>query len=287
MSIKLLKSRGSPPWGCTINGSVGIYYTIQPTGNFVVRFFTPNTQTELAKTMVIATNTYVHLSTDSANGVTSAAATDQATLNTLLNEMKADYNTHRADVTYHSAADSTNAVTSADATNEATSITLVNEIKADYNAHRILRTAHLYPEVSHPVGRVDATTMDTARYLANDLKAAYNLHLPGRILYFTLGGIMPGTYDIGFRSLGTISVIAEDVVITPGVPVEVSFAGLLYPGDNNNSDNINSADTGIENQVGALMPVGACSGYAGDWLMPDPTTFGDWTAIPTARRKTY
>jgi len=36
----------------------------------------------------------VHLNDDSTNVVASADATDQASLDTLLNEMKADYNAH-------------------------------------------------------------------------------------------------------------------------------------------------------------------------------------------------
>jgi len=287
MSIKLLKSRGSPPWGCTINGYVGIYYAVQPTGNYVVRFFTPNTQTELGKAAVIATNTIVHLANDAGNAVSSDAATDQATLNTLLNEIKADYNAHRVDTSCHSAADSTNAVTSADASDEATSVTLVNEIKADYNAHRILRTAHLYPELSQGTTKADATALASAITLGNEIKTKYNNHRSGKIMRFVVNGIAPGTYDIGFRSINTVSVIAEDVVVTPGVPVEVSFAGLHYPGDNNGDDKLNSIDSGIENQVVALASVGACYGYTGDWVMPDGSTFGDWTSIPTARRRTY
>lgn len=287
MSIKRLKSRGSPPWGCTVNCTVGIHYGYTPDGNYVIRFFTPGTDTELGKAAVIANRLIVHLADDAGNAVSSDAATDQATLNTLLNEIKADYNAHRVDVSCHSAADSTNSVTSADASNEATSVTLVNEIKADYNAHRILRTAHIYLELSQGTTKADATALASAITLGNELKTKYNLHRSGKILYFVVKGIQPGTYDIGAKSINTISVIAEDVVVTPGVPVEVSFAGLHYVGDNNNSDNVNSTDTGIENQVAAIMPVGACSGYAGNWLIDDPTAFGTWTSIPTARRKTY
>jgi len=72
---------------------------------------------------------------DAANTVTSADADDQAKLNTLLNEMKGDYNTHRASATFHWNADTTHVVASADATDLPSSLILVNEILDDYNKH--------------------------------------------------------------------------------------------------------------------------------------------------------
>lgn len=76
----------------------------------------------------------VHM-TASAQAFTAPAATDQTTANALLNEEKADYNTHLSESGVHINDDSTNTVTAADATDLASSITLANEIKADYNAH--------------------------------------------------------------------------------------------------------------------------------------------------------
>jgi hypothetical protein len=73
------------------------------------------------------------------------AATDLPTAQTLLNAIKADYNTHRASTTYHYAADATNATTAADATNQASADTLANELKADLNAH--LQAAPLAPSI--------------------------------------------------------------------------------------------------------------------------------------------
>jgi hypothetical protein len=52
-----------------------------------------------------------------------------------MNEIKADYNLHRASTTFHPVADSTNTVTAADATNAASLATLGNAVKAALNAH--------------------------------------------------------------------------------------------------------------------------------------------------------
>lgn len=64
-----------------------------------------------------------------------AVPTDQSTLNTYLNEMKADLNVHVGSTTYHYTADSTNTVSATNASDLSSSLTLVNEIKADLNAH--------------------------------------------------------------------------------------------------------------------------------------------------------
>jgi uncharacterized protein YpuA (DUF1002 family) len=54
----------------------------------------------------------VHLIDDVTHTVTSPDATTEATLKTLVNEIKSDYNAHLADTSVHGAADATNVVTS-------------------------------------------------------------------------------------------------------------------------------------------------------------------------------
>lgn len=71
----------------------------------------------------------------SAEAIAAPVATDQGTVETLLTELKADFNTHLSESGVHLNDDGTNTVAAADATNLATSLTLANEIKADWNAH--------------------------------------------------------------------------------------------------------------------------------------------------------
>jgi len=71
----------------------------------------------------------------SAAAVAAPIATDQGTANTLLTELKADFNTHLIEAGVHMVNDATNTIVAADATNLATSITLANAVKAAYNAH--------------------------------------------------------------------------------------------------------------------------------------------------------
>jgi hypothetical protein len=80
-------------------------------------------------------DTLAHKVVDSTDQTAAPVATSLATAQTLANDIKAKYNTHRASATYHYNADSTNAVAAADATDLASLITLVNDIKAKLNAH--------------------------------------------------------------------------------------------------------------------------------------------------------
>jgi len=118
-----------------------------------------------------------HEAADTTDTIGATDASDQSTLETLLNEIKTDYNTHIASTTYHVAADITNAVTSANASTLATALTLVNEIKADYNAHRILSGVHLGNDSNNDISSTDATDLATAITLANEIKVDFNLHL--------------------------------------------------------------------------------------------------------------
>lgn len=107
----------------------------------------------------IPSTTY-HSTGDSTNTVTSADATDLASLITLVNEIKSDYNAHRVEAGVHPTDDTTNVVTSADATDLATAITLVNEIRTDYEAHRASATFHLVADTTNiiAVAAVGSTT---------------------------------------------------------------------------------------------------------------------------------
>lgn len=76
-----------------------------------------------------------HKAADTANVVSTAAATDQGTANTLLNAIKAKINLHLAQAGVHFTNDATNTIAAADATDLASSVTLANAVKAALNAH--------------------------------------------------------------------------------------------------------------------------------------------------------
>ncbi|MCJ7527435.1 MAG: hypothetical protein MUO37_04890 [Methyloceanibacter sp.] len=233
--------------------------------NLVVRFFTPNTHTEVARSCSPTASATAHLTNDTTNVVTSGTATDQTTLNTLLNEIKADYNAHIASTTFHSNADIVNVITSADSSSEATAVTLANEIKADYNAHRLQATIHPYSDNRNETTSPNASGLATAITLANEIKADYNGHRVVVAGVFTIYAIVPGTYDVGIKSDSSLSLLVEDVVFTEGVTTTVNF-GLNIQGDVNFDDYCDSGDAGIV--AGNNGKVGACVSYGGTWLMP-------------------
>lgn len=137
----------------------------------------------------------VHIISDTDNIIRSADASDQATLNTLLNEIKTDYNLHIPDTDYHTIADSTNPVTAADATNEATSVTLSNEIKVKFNAHLTQSNVHPANDILNSVTTADSTNLASAITLGNEIKADFNLH--------TTQLVVDSTKDTGDKQVGT------------------------------------------------------------------------------------
>lgn len=128
-----------------------------------------------------------HRIDDTTNTIAAASASDTATAITLLNEIKADYNLHRASTTYHKAADSTNTVSSSDATDLSSAITLANEIKDDINAHQIESGVHYTDDLENVITTADAVDEDTLVQLTNEIKVDYGYHLSeetdGRRLY--------------------------------------------------------------------------------------------------------
>jgi hypothetical protein len=118
----------------------------------------------------------VHAVNDSTNTVTSPDATDEASAITLANELKTDYNAHRTQATVHSVNDSVNVVAASNASDATTLNTLLNELKTDYNAHLSQSTVHPVNDTAGVISTPNATNTATAIALANSLKAAYNLH---------------------------------------------------------------------------------------------------------------
>jgi hypothetical protein len=107
--------------------------------------------------------------------------TTQAIVQTMINSLKAKYNTHLGSTTYHAAADATNTIAAADMSDLATGYTLANEMKGDFAAHVILMTSHITKDNSMVVDAnaapANATTLETLLVLANWAKGVYNKHI--------------------------------------------------------------------------------------------------------------
>ena len=120
----------------------------------------------------------IHKESDTTNTIVAADADDQASIDTLLNEIKDDYNLHIADTTYHLAAD-IYTITSDDSSSEATAIALANEIKSDFMSHAFITpgNVHISNEGDTIITSDNATDLATAITLANEIKADYNTHI--------------------------------------------------------------------------------------------------------------
>jgi hypothetical protein len=107
---------------------------------------------------------------------------------------------------------------------------------------------------------------------------------------FTVYGIAPGTYDIGGKIDFCISKKIEDQSIVAGATTVVYF-GVLIHADVNASESMSAADSAIASQIFFnLIGDGNLSGdFASteDWRVPQGTEYGVWSAVSTARRRTY
>ena len=82
---------------------------------------------------------------------------------------------------------------------------------------------------------------------------------------FTIYGITPGTYDVGIKVGGYLSMLATSQVFTEGGTTTIDFGSELG-GDITNNDWVQLND---ENMTIANYGVkGTCYGYPGNWLMP-------------------
>ena len=74
-----------------------------------------------------------------------------------------------------------------------------------------------------------------------------------------------GTYDVGIKSDGSLSELAEDLEFTEGETTAKTFPDWRG-GDLNNDDKVTVTDLSILGNNNGKK--GACQGYAGNWLIP-------------------
>ena len=74
-----------------------------------------------------------------------------------------------------------------------------------------------------------------------------------------------GTYDVGIKSDGSLSELAEDLEFTEGETTAKTFPDWRG-GDLNNDDYVDGGDYGP--LVNNWNQYGGCIGYAGNWLIP-------------------
>jgi len=141
------------------------------------------------------------------NGTIASAAdiaTATATLVTLANDIKTQFNLHIPSVVFHTIADVVNTITSPAATDLPTSITLLNEARLRHNAHRVTGAFHPAPDTINAVLASNATNLGTAITLANEIKAEFNRHR--------------------LQTIGAVNVHVADDAVNVVAAVDVLFA---------------------------------------------------------------
>lgn len=107
--------------------------------------------------------------------VTAADASSLDTSLTLVNQLRAVYEFHKADTLAHKAAD-TATLTAPAATDLASAITLANELKGDYNVHRASTSWHYNADSTNVVAASNASDQGTLNTLLNDIKTQFLAH---------------------------------------------------------------------------------------------------------------
>jgi hypothetical protein len=133
----------------------------------------------------------VHYGNDSENAVTSIDASELSTLKTLLNEVKAAYEAHRASAVYHETDDMQNKINSSDASDLETALTLVNELKQKLGLHFLQEGCHINDDHRWTILSQEAYELEAALTLANEIKRKYNLHLANDAVFVDLEGSPP------------------------------------------------------------------------------------------------
>jgi hypothetical protein len=105
------------------------------------------------------------------------AMVDETDLVALANDLRTQYEAHRASAVFHSIADATNVISAAVAADLSSATTLLNDIKAKFDAHRTEVGVHPSDDVINEIVSSDADgNPASAATLANELKLKYNAH---------------------------------------------------------------------------------------------------------------
>lgn len=142
----------------------------------------------VSRTTALGTSTSFTIPNSNVKFDFSPSTADLTALNTLLNELKTDYEAHRVLTAggVHGIADATNTITAANASSTATRIALANDLRAKINAHRILTAGgvHGAADTTNVITAPVATDDSTALILALQIKTKYNAHI-----VLTAGGV--------------------------------------------------------------------------------------------------
>jgi hypothetical protein len=109
--------------------------------------------------------------------ITSANATDLATLLVLTKEIVAKTAAHAASTVAHKVVDATFVTAVSSVVDLTSAITALNAVKGFYNTHRASTTYHYTADATNATSSADATDQSSANTLANELKTDFTAHV--------------------------------------------------------------------------------------------------------------
>ena len=255
---------------CVTGGTIGVAGIILKYSLDNGRTYLPQVALGTATTQLV----YLPAATPNSTGVQfdfAPASADLTALNTLLNDIKSDFNEHIVLVggsPVHGSTGAVDNVATADASNGATRLALVNALRTAYIAH-IARVSgapaiHITADVTaaDQLAYGAATDDSTVLLLALDLKAKYNLHIVNTSYHTNPDNVSGVT--AAAPSMGVL--VAGDYFTCATVPPMWAVADLYNASD----------PTSI---VGALAVIAQTSQQVGMIVITEPVLVTDITTI--------
>lgn len=164
-----------------------------------------------------------HAGADAGHSLTAGPASDLTSAMALANDIKAQYEGHRAQVTgpVHGSADTVDAITVPDATNLRSLLILTYELKTKFNAHIINLTGS--PAIHAASGAVDAETNSLTEVVA---KSGQGLNA-GMLALFSEKNDVTSSITIGIGSANTKLGFSNNSSAVLKQPTSADIAGAL------------------------------------------------------------
>jgi len=179
----------------------------------------------------------------------SAPAADQATLLadavTLLNSLKANYNTHIPSLVFHGVADAAHGVATADASDLTTAMALANDVKAKYELHRANNPGayHSTADTINAITAPDATNLRSLLILAYELKTKYNTHIASTTYHLVADAVNVETSSLSQIvakegegvNAGMLTLFSQVNDVTSSITIGIGTANTKLGFSNNSS----------------------------------------------------
>lgn len=197
-------------------------------------------------------DTTVHLSADAVNVATAPNATDQASLDTLLDDMITVYPTHLSSVVFHTAADGVNGIVEGPSDGTlATAIDIINDFEAKFEAHILREASHVAADTTNTSQKTEYRKVDTFTSAVSAGTVVHSVTFTENLTNSFDSGAVVNSLEFDIRVFNTELVTVD--------PVE-TFVGLSIESDVPNYVVTALADTVFGSKVIEAVDEGSTSG---------------------------